>query len=55
LQVPRSLPGRITTVIITTTITTSKHGFSRCFSPPRGPQPLCIFSLIAFRRKLKAC
>jgi hypothetical protein len=56
LQVPRSLPGPITTTIIITIITTRrKRRFSRCFSPPRGPQPLCIFSLIAFRSKLKAC
>jgi hypothetical protein len=55
LQVPRSLPGPITTTIIITIITTRKRRFSRCFSPPRGQQPLCIFFLIAFRSKLKAC
>jgi hypothetical protein len=55
LQVPRSLLGPITTTIITTIITTRKRRFSRCFSPPRGQQPLCIFSLIAFRPTLKAC
>jgi len=55
LQVPRSLPGPITIIIITTIITTSKRVFSRCYSPPRGQQRLCIFSLIAFRRMLKTC
>jgi hypothetical protein len=58
LQVPRSLPGPITTtiiIIITTTITAGKRRFSRCFAASRGWQPLCIFSLIAFRSTLKAC
>jgi len=56
LQVRRSLLGPITTTtIITTIITTRKRRFSRCFSPLRGQQPLCLFSLIAFRSKLKAC
>jgi len=35
LQVPRSLPGPITTtiiIIITTTITAGKRRFSRCFA-----------------------
>jgi hypothetical protein len=57
LQVPRSLPGPITTtiIIITTIITAGKRRFSRCFAASRGWQPLCLFSLIAFRPKLKAC
>jgi hypothetical protein len=55
LQVRRSLLGPITTTIIITIITTRKRRFSRCFSPPPWQQPLCPFSLIAFRSKLKAC
>jgi hypothetical protein len=56
LQVPRSLPGPITIIIIITTIITAgKRRFSRCFAASRGWQPLCLFSLIAFRPKLKAC
>jgi len=54
LQVRCSLLDRITTIIITTTVTARKRRFLRCFSPSRGQQPLCIFSLIAFRSKFKA-
>jgi hypothetical protein len=44
LQVRRSLLDPIiTTIIITTIITTRKRRFSRCFSLPRGQQPLCLF------------
>jgi hypothetical protein len=56
LQVPRSLPGPITIIIIITTIITAgKRRFSRCFSASWGWQPLCVFSLIAFPSTLKAC
>jgi hypothetical protein len=56
LQAPRSLPGPIIiTTIIITIITTRKRLFSRRFSPSRGQQPLCVFSLIAFCSTVESC